>query len=180
MNDLTEQVVKKEKNAKYYMNVFLIILAAIAIPVTLIVFAYITGPAYLVYLALFAGLFCIYGVWYFITSLRVEYEYAFLPSILRVDRIISKRKRKPIVKVDVKSFEDFFKYSDEEMSKRKFTKIFRAAASEFSEENYVACFHNEAKGKCALIFAPNESMIEAMKPFFNNELRKKIFLEKRL
>ena len=179
MNDLTEQLVKKKKNAKYYINVFLIIFAAIAIVATLIIFAFITGPAYLVYLAMFAGMFSIYGVWYFITCLRVEYEYSFLPTTLRIDRIISKRKRKPMLKIDIKLFDDFFKYTDAEMSKRKFTKIYRAAASEFGEENYVACFHSEAKGKCALIFTPNDQLLDAMKPFFNNDLRKKMFLENR-
>ena len=180
MNELTEQVVKKQKDARYYINVLLIVLAAIAIPATLIVFAYITGPAYLVYLALFAAMFCIYGVWFFVTSLRIEYEYAFLLSTLRIDKIIAKRRRKLIVKVDVKTLDDFFPYSDEEMSAHKFTKIYRACNNEFDKANYVASFHNEAKGRCAIIFAPNEEFVAAMKPYFNTGLRKKLFKENRL
>ena len=179
-NPLVEQIVKKEKNVRYYLNVLFIILAAIAIPATLIVFAYITGPAYLVYLALFAAMFCIYGVWFFITSLRVEYEYAFLSSTLRIDRVIAKRKRRPLLKVDVKKFEDFFPYSDEEMSKRKLAKIYRAAGNEFSAENYVAVYRHEGRGKCAIIFTPNEKLLGAMKPYFSSDLRKKMFQEKRL
>ena len=175
-----EQVVKKDKSVKYYLNITLIIVAAIAIPGVLIALAYIVDLPYLIYLALFAFLFCIYGVWFFITSLRVEYEYAFLPSTLRVDKVISKRKRKSVLKVDVKSFDDFFPYSDKEMSAQRYAKVYNVAGREFSDDNYVAVYHSEAKGKTAVIFTPNEQLIEAMKPFFNNNLRKKLFTEKRL
>lgn len=179
MDSLVEQVVKKQKDVRYYINLGLIIFALIAIPATFIVLAYLVA-AYLIYVALFLLLFCIYGAWFLITSLRVEYEYAFLSSTLRIDRIINKRKRKPIVKVDVKTVDDIFPYTDEKMSAHKFTKVYRASATEFSPENYVISFHSEAKGRCAIIFTPNEELLAAMKPYFNNELRKQLFLEKRL
>ena len=110
----------------------------------------------------------------------MEFEYSFLSSVLRIDRIIAKRKRKPIVKVDVKRFDDFFPYSDSEMDKRKFNKIYHAAHEEFSEENYVASFRDEGKGKCAIIFTPNEDLLNEMKLYFGNELRKNLFKNKQL
>lgn len=176
---LTEQLVRKNKDFKYYMNVLLIILAAIAIPATLIVFAFITGPAYLVYLAFFAAMFTVYGAWFFITSLKVDFEYAFLPSVMRIDRIIAKRRRKPVVKVDVKKFEDFFPYSDDRMSKYQFRRVYCAADKEFSEVNHVAVFHDDSKRLCAIVFTPNEEFITAIKPFFSNELKKKMLKENR-
>lgn len=179
MDGLLEQVVKKKKNYKYYLNVFLIILATFAIPGTFILIGLMIQRAYLIYIAFFALLFCIYGAWFFITSLRVEYEYALLSSTLRIDKVISKRKRRSILKVDVKSFDDFFRYSDEEMSKRKFNKVYHVGAEEYSEENYVACFHSEAKGKCAVVFTPNEELVTAMQRYFGNELKKKMYFEKK-
>lgn len=179
-NTLYEQVVPKERTARYGVTIALIILAAVAIPLTFIAIALITRIAYLAIIGMFLTLFCAYGAWFFITSLKVEYEYAFLSSVLRVDKVIAKRRRRKILKVDVKQFDDFFRFSDEEMSKRKFNKIYRAAGSEFSEENYVASFRSEAKGKCALIFSPNEQITEAMKVYFSSELRKKLFLNKKL
>lgn len=180
MDNLIEQVVPKQRTAKYIVKVLLILLVAVAIPVTLIVVAEITQIAYIAIIAMFIALFDIYGAWYFITSLRVEYEYSFLSSILRIDKIIAKRRRRAIVKVDVKKFDDFFPYSDEAMSSRRFNKTYYACTKEFSPDNYVASFHHEAKGKCAIIFTPNETLIEGMKPYFGNELRKKLFLEKKL
>ena len=179
MDALNEQLVRKKKDVKYYLNVFLIILAAIAIPATLIAFAYITGPAYLVYLALFAAMFTVYGAWFFITSLRIDYEYAFLASTLRIDRIIARRRRKPVVKVDVKRFEEFMPYDDKAMAEYHFRRVYRAADNEFSAENHVAIYHDDSKRLCAIIFTPNEEFIAAMKPFFNNELKKKMMKEKR-
>lgn len=180
MEKLVEQVVTKEKNAAYVVKIVLIILIALTIPATLIVIAKLTGIAYLAVIAMFLLLFCVYGAWYFITSLKVQYEYAFLSSTLRIDKIIAKRKRRPIIKIDVKKLDDFFPYSDSEMNKRRFNKVYSAAAKEFSEKNYVASFHDEAKGKCAILFTPNEELLEEMKPYFGNELRKKLFINKQL
>ncbi len=179
-NTLIEQVVPKERNAQYGLKIALIILVALGIPAGFIAAALITRIAYLAVIGMFAILFCIYGAWYFITSLKVEYEYSFLSSTLRIDKIIAKRRRKPIVKVDVKQFDDFFRYNDEAMTAHHFNKVYRASAKEFSEDNYVASFRNEAKGKCAILFTPNEQLIEGMKSYFDNDLRKKLFLNKQL
>lgn len=179
-NTLIEQVVPKERNAQYGLKIALIILLALGIPATFIIIALITRIAYLAVIGMFAILFCVYGAWFFITSLKVEYEYSFLSSTLRIDKIIAKRRRKPIVKVDVKQFDDFFRYSDEAMNAHRFNKVYRASSKEFSEDNYVASFRNEAKGKCAILFTPNEKLIEGMKPYFDNDLRKKLFLNKQL
>lgn len=179
MDGLVEQVVRKEKDLKYYLNFFLIIFAAIGIPAIMVFFGLVTGPRYLIVAAFFASLFCIYGVWFFVTSLKVDYEYAALGSSLRFDRVIAKRRRKPIIKFDIKSASDFFRYTDEEMSKHKFSKVYRASAREFSEDNYVMVFRHEARGECAVIFTPSETMIEAIKPFFSAELKKKLYFNKK-
>ena len=175
MGNLVEQTVRKEKDAKYWLNIFLIILAALGLPGILVALSFITGVRYLIVAAFFVSLFCIYGVWFFVSSLKVDYEYACLGSVLRFDRIIASRRRKPIVKFDIKSVTDFFPYDDHEMGKRKIAKVYRASAKEFSEENYVAVFRHEARGECAVIFTPNEEMLEAIRPYFSAELKKKLY-----
>lgn len=179
-NTLIEQVVPKEKTAKYGIKIAVIILVALAIPATLIVIAEILQIAYVAIIAMFLMLFLAYGAWYLITSLKVEYEYAFLSSTLRIDKVIAKRRRRPVLKVDVKSFTDFFRYDDKEMSAHRFNKVYHVSGREFSEDNYVACFNHEGRGKCAVIFSPDDRLLEAMKPYFSNELRKKLFLNKQL
>lgn len=180
MDNLIEQVVPKKRDGGYVARIIIIILIAIGIPGILILIAELTKTAYLAIIALFVLLFCIYFAWYFISAQKVEFEYGFLAATLRIDRIIAKRKRKPVVKVDVKKFDDFFPYSDTEMNKRKFNKVYHAAAEEFSEDNYVACYRDDAKGKCAIIFTPNEELLNEMKIYFSNELRRKLFVNKEL
>lgn len=179
-HQLVEQVVPKFRGVRYRLNIFFILLGVIAIPGLCIALAYILGVGYLIIVAMFLLMFSAYGAWFFITRLRVEYEYAFLSSVLRIDKIIARRSRRPIVKVDVKQLDDFFPFTDEAMSMQKFAKVYHAAGREFSEENYVAVFHSEAKGRSAILFTPNEQLIAAMKPYFSNTLRKKLLQEKRL
>ncbi|WP_407385409.1 DUF6106 family protein [Ruminococcus sp.] len=180
MDNLIEQVVPKSRGVAYGFKIALIILIALGIPITLVVIAKMTQIAYLAVIAGFVLLFTIYGAWYFITSLKVEYEYAFLSSTLKIDKVIAKRRRRAIVKVDVKRFDDFFPYTDSEMNKHRFNKVYHAATKDFAKENYVACYHDEAKGKCAIVFTPNERLLAEMKPYFGNDLRKKLFLNKQL
>lgn len=178
MDNLVEQVVKREKNSKYYLNIVLIILCAILIPTSLIALALIVKRAYIIYIALFSGLFCIYFAWLFITGLNIEYEYSFLGGTFRVDKIIAKRNRKNVLKLDVKLIDDIFKYSDEEMSKRKFNKIYNVGVNDFSEENYVFTFHSEAKGKCAVVFSPKEKTLNGIRPYLKHDVARKLYLSK--
>ena len=176
MDNLVEQVVKREKNSKYYMNIVLIIIVAIMIPVSLIALALIIKQAYVIYIALFLGLFCIYLAWLFITGLNIEYEYSSLGGTFRVDKIIAKRNRKNVLKLDIKMIDDIFKYSDDEMSKRKFNKVYHVGATDYSEDNYVFTFHSEAKGKCAVVFSPKEKTLNGIRPYLKHEVARKLYL----
>ena len=178
MDNLVEQVVKREKNSKYYMNIVLIILVAVLIPLSLIALALIIKQAYIIYIALFSGLFCIYFAWLFITGLSIEYEYSSLGGTFRVDKIIAKRNRKNVLKLDVKMIDDIFKYSDSEMGKRKFHKVYNVGATDFSEDNYVFTFHSEAKGNCAVVFSPKEKTLEGIRPYLKHEVARKLYLSK--
>ena len=175
MDGLIEQVVKPEKNAKYYIKIVLIILIALLIPAIFIVVAEIIKLGYLIYIALFCLFFCIYGAWYFITSSKIEFEYALLSSTFKVDKIIAKRKRKKLLKVDVKRFSDIFRYDDKQMSKYRFTKVYSVGRKEFSNDNFVAVYDDEAKGRTAIVFSPKEELLEGMRPYLSREIVKKVF-----
>lgn len=178
MDNLVEQVVKREKSSKYFINIVLIILGAILIPSSLIALALIIKQAYVIYIAFFLGLFCIYFAWLFISGLNIEYEYSSLGGTFRVDKIIAKRNRKNVLKLDVKIIDDIFKYSDEEMSKRKFNKIYNLGINDYSEENFVFTFHSEAKGKCAVVFSPKEKTLDGIRPYLKHEVARKLYLLK--
>ena len=142
---LVEQVVKREHNARYHINKVLIIFATIAIPASLVAIAFITKFPYLNVVAFFVLLFCIYGAWFFITSLEVDFEYAFLSSVFRIDKVIAKRRRRKMVKVDVKSIDDIFRYNDKDMARYRYKKVYNAGAKEFSEDNMVFVYREGEK-----------------------------------
>lgn len=175
MDNLVEQVVKRKKNGKYYLNIVLIILGALLIPAVFVALALILQRAYMIYIALFSFLFCVYGAYMLITGLNVEYEYASLSGTFRVDKIIAKRNRKNVLKFDVKIIDEIFKYSDEEMASRKFNKIYYVCDEDFSTDNYVATFNSEAKGRCAMVFSPKEKTLNAIRPYLKHEVVRKLF-----
>lgn len=178
MDNLTEQVVVKKKNAKYRIRLIATIIIAVLIPLTIFILGLTIPFAYLVYISLFTIPFMIYGSWFFISSQKVDYEYALLGSSLNVAKIIAKRKRKLMLQTNIREFTDLFKYDDKKMGSMKLAKVYSAACEEFSEENYVACFHSEARGDCALIFSPDDRFLEAMKPYLNHDIRKKVYTNK--
>lgn len=174
MDNLVEQVVKREKNSKYFLNIVLILLGAILIPATFIILALVIKRAYLIYIGFFALLFCVYGAWMFITGLNIEFEYSSLGGVLRFDKIIAKRNRKKILKLDVKIIDDIFKYSEEEMTNRKYNKVYFVSAKDYSEENYVLAFNSEAKGKCAVVFSPKEKLLDGIRPYLKHDVARKL------
>ena len=110
-----------------------------------------------------------------VTGLNIEYEYSFLSGTMRVDKIIAKRNRKNVLKLDVKVIDDIFKYNDEEMASRKFNKVYNVATEEYNSDNYVFTFHSEAKGRCAVVFSPKEKLLNAMRPYLKHEVIRKLF-----
>ena len=175
MDNLVEQVVFRKKDLKYRLKVVFIIFVAVLIPVTFFVLGLAIPLAYLIYIALFTIPFMVYGSWFFISSLKVDYEYALLGSSMNVAKIIAKRRRRLILKTDVKKFTDLFRYDDKLMARKRFTKVFHCGETEYGEENYVACFHDDARGDCALIFTPNDEVMNAMKPYLNYDIKRKVY-----
>lgn len=176
MDNLVEQVVKKNKNASYYVKVLVCILIDLLVPVTFFVLGF-TVQAYCIYIAIFVIPFLIWGSYMFITSLNVDYEYSLLGSTLGIAKIIAKRKRKNLMKIEIKEATDLFKYDEKELNNHKLSKVFFFASDDYSDENYVLCSHSEIRNNFAIIIKPNEELLNAMKPYLNREIRKKVFID---
>ena len=91
--------------------------------------------------------------------------------------VIAKRNRKKVVKIHVKDIEEIFKYSDEQMSKRSFKKIYNVGKSDYSDDNYVLTFSLDSKRKNAVVFSPEDKMLESFKPYLKREVYKEFFLK---
>ena len=119
MNDIfIEQLVARKRRTKDTVLFIASILVVILIPIT---FAVLVMNrliiAYFLYVAFFLFVFGIWGIWYVRSHQNVEYEYQMVQDTIVVSKIIAKRKRKEILKADVKQFDILTKSSDKELDK---------------------------------------------------------------
>ncbi len=178
MDIVVEQVVKKGKSIRDLIIKICIIIITMAIPFLFYAIAQLTALNYFVIVGIFVFLFGIYGAWYFIVSLKLEYEYCVTNDDLTIDKVIAKRRRKNMISINIKDIYELVKVDDENLDKRKYDKyIF--ANSEISSENAYACSFNSKKyGKCLLIFEPNEKILNAMKHHLKKDIILKIFYKR--
>lgn len=173
MEVFIEQVIKRERTARSVAIIVLVISLLILVPVTCGVLAFIITP-YLLYVGLFIFMIGIYLAWFFITGQRIEFEYSVASGTLDIAKIISKRKRRRVTKVEIKDIDLFCKVTDKRINERVYQKHFMAAGDPNDKENtYCIVYNNPAYGRTILTFSPNEKIRQAMKP----HLKKEIVLE---
>ena len=114
-------------------------------------------------LAVFVIAGVIYGGYYLLTNMNIEYEYSVTNGEFDVDKIISQRKRKKMITFEVKNIESFGKLADARPASDSSVTVL--AADGLGENDYYADFRHEAMGDVRLVFTPNRRILEAMKPF---------------
>lgn len=175
MEVFNEQVVKRKTNAKKIAIIIITLALLVLVPFTCCALA-VLGLVipYMIYVGLFIFIIGIYVAWYVITSQRVEFEYSVATGTLDIAKVISKRKRKNMIKLEVKDIDLFCKIDDERLSKLHFAKRIVAAENPNDIENtYCLVFNSPAYGRTLIMFTPNEKIKNAMKP----TLKKNIVLE---
>ncbi len=175
MDVFNEQIVKRKTNAKTIAIIISTIALLFLVPFSCCALAVlgIVIP-YMIYVGLFIFIIGIYLAWYIITSQKVEYEYAVAGGTLDIAKIIAKRKRKAMIKVEVKNIDLFCKLDDKRLNGKRFAKRIIAAGNPTDVENtYCLVYNSTAYGKTLIVFTPNEKIKNAMKP----TLKKDIVLE---
>lgn len=178
MNDIfIEQLVKKKRTIKDRVLFIAVILMVILIPVTFGTLALkqiIMG--YFFWIAFFLFVFGIWFIWFFRSHQNVEFEYQVVQDILVVSKIIAKRKRKEIMKLDVRTIDKLEKGDNPEIKKLNFVRVYDAAVNSFNDKDTTyAVYQNAALGRCALLFNPNEKILNGMKPYLDKDIVLKIF-----
>lgn len=178
MNDIfIEQLVKRKRPLKSRIIFIFSIIIVLLIPITLTVLAanrIIT--AYFVYIALFSLVAGIWVLWYIRSHQNLEFEYQMVQDILVVSKIIAKRKRKEMLRLDVRTIDILAKGNEPELQKLNFTKLYDAAENSNDDENtYYAVYQHAGYGKCVLQFNPGEKVLNAMKPYLKKDIVLKIF-----
>ncbi len=181
MNDIfIEQLVKRKRTFKDRFIFILVILMVISIPLTFILLAtqHIV-LAYFIYIALFLLFFGIWLIWFVRSHQNTEFEYQMVQDTLVISKIIAKRKRKELIRIDVRTFENLEKATEFDYKKYNFQKMLVATGDEGDKENnYYAVYRHQARGLCGILFAPNEKVLGAMKPYLNKDIVLKLFYKR--
>ena len=127
---------------------------------------------YFIVVAVCAFFFAVYGSYYILNGLYVEYEYTVTNSNITVDKVIGKSRRKMIMSVDLKKFNTLAKLKDVDINSNKYEKIFRASVTPDGDDVYAAEMHlDKFGGNCLLLFSPNEKTMDAMIPYLKNTIK---------
>lgn len=164
MDLFSEYIVKKKKDGKDILKIVGIVIAAIIL--VFFSFALVAVPI-LSSFAMLVTAGIIYGAYYLITNLNVEYEYIVTNGELDVDTILNRRKRKRIITVHSKTFElvapvGSSEYKSEENG--NFTRVIDASSGRDNGKTYFAIFSKDGQ-RIKLVFEPTQKMLDAFKIF---------------
>lgn len=175
MDIFTEQLVTKPANSKD-TTLKILIGAAAALICAICVYLMLFGWAILLVVACGA----VYGAYYLISGLNVEYEYIVTNGEMDIDKIMGKRKRKRLITVKASAFERFGKLIDAPETESGTTIIMANGINSSDEptEEYYAELNHSAYGNVRIIFTPEQKVIDSLKPFFKGELKKSMYMQR--
>ena len=171
MDIFVEQIVKKTPTGKDTAKK---VLLEVAMCLHTAVLAFV-----MMFFMQFAGvallLLCVimYGSYYLITGLDVEYESIVTNGEIDIDKIIAKRKRSRLITGKVSSFEDFGRYENAPEIDSSVTIVSAVGTSLSGNETemWYADFTHASAGKVRLIISAEEKVIEAIRPFLPRQLK---------
>lgn len=176
MNDIfIEQVVRKKRDFRQRVSFVAAILTALGLPALVAVLGVFTLH-YLVIVSFFVLLFGIWFIWFFRSHQNYEFEYQMVGDTIVVSKVIAKRARKEMLKLDVHNIDILEKGSSDEINKINFVKTVIACEGEIDEKNtYCAVYTVGTNGKRGLFFDPNEKILGAMRPYLKKDIQLKLF-----
>lgn len=159
MDFFNECIIKKKRDTKDALITAAIFMAALVL-MYIILIQMSTGS--LVTFVPIEFVAVIFGAYFAITSLKVEFEYSVVNGDMDVDKITAQRKRKRLASVKLRDIE-YFAHLDEKnvsMIKNVNSKnLINASSSMDSDNIYLAIFYNNSQ-KMYLLFEPTDKMIE--------------------
>ena len=158
MDIFVEHMVKKRPTGK---DIALIILYALLAFIIFIFGVFFSAPL----LGPFSFVGALFGAYYLISNMSIEYEYIVTNGEIDVDKIMAKRRRKRLLTANARTFESFGLYRQQDHMGKEYTS--RVYASESMDENtsYYAVFTHVQLGKTLLVFTPDDRVLDALKKY---------------
>lgn len=156
-----EELVRKKKTATDYLAVTGVLalgaaLAATLLAVILPVFIKFGTVVLLLVIAVF------YGIYYFLQSIDVEYEYALVNAEIDVDKIMGKNRRKRMVTVYLRNLEAFGTRKNPEFNRyienSGIKKVY--ACRDKNADDVFFTVYDEGATRIMLLFNPSDKIID--------------------
>lgn len=163
MENITELLVKKKKNGSDDLKTIGLVLVAFLLAAVSLKFL---GNFSVV--AIVAIVFLTYKM---LLRFDLEFEYCIVDKEFRVDKIMSKKKRKEMIVVEDDQIEFIAKLSDVSAFERKSGKLYFVAEKMQDDDNYFMRA-NKAGNSICIIFKGNEKVLAHLKRVMPSKMRK--------
>lgn len=170
MDVFVEHIVKKQTRGKDIALRVLLLVGAIVLSM-IVLFIVMSVIPEMMTIGFLVSVGIIVGAYYLNGLFNVEYEYIVTNGEIDVDKIIARRKRKRLLTVQVKTFEQYGPYDDNAPADD-------VAATVVATDNtdigvYYATFRHHKLGHTLLLFTPDDRVLEAIETHLPRTLRGK-------
>ena len=163
MNGYSEYLVTRKKSVLDYA--IMLVAAFSGVCSTVFIFPFLFAQLY----GMFAFL-AIAAIWYviyiIIRSRTVEYEYCVTETVLDVDVITGKQKRKSFVSVDLKNADIIAPATveyEQQFNKQGFVNKYMASMCDNNVLDFFVIYYDEKNNLCRLVFTPNQSVLDMIR-----------------
>lgn len=168
-----EHLVKKETLPKTILLKILIVLAAVVVAAAALLFAGALGAFSILSPLLAVG--AVYGAYFLITSMNIEYEYSVTNGELDVDQITAQRKRKRLVSINCRQVEAFGRYKPAEHQGKSYQTKIMACDNPANPDLWYTATRLKQSGLTLVVFNANQKMLDAIKPFLPRPIMHEAF-----
>lgn len=158
-----EYMVKRKSTPQMLLAKCGIFLAALLLAVLALLFSGALGTFSILGAAAAVG--AVYGAYFLITSMNVEFEYSVTNGEIDVDKIISQRKRRRLVTVNCREAEAFGRYTPAEHQNKSYNTKILACADPASGDCWYITARIKDKGLVLVVLNANDRMLESIKTF---------------
>jgi len=178
MEGFCEQVVSRKNGVKQHILAFGIIGFFMIIEIFFVLLFLLSFNPFWGIMVIMIGIAAAFTIAKAIPNIyKLEYDYSVVGNNIYVDKVIAGKKRKKYNKVEIGNIVDFALIENDNVPNIKYTKTYECSKGGY-EGNHYCVYHEAGKGKCLMIFSPNEKIIEGMRPYMTREVMMKYFYKK--
>lgn len=164
MDDFTEYLVKRQTTGKTAALKALIVMGSIVLAIVLLIVC--MAIKVISFLGLLLAVASIYGGWYLMRNLNVEFEYAVTGGDMDVDKIIAQSRRKRLASLKFRNMEIMAPATDayrREMEAPGIKTRIDASNGDPAHTYFIKFDGGEKLGPTLLLFSPNDRIIQDAK-----------------